>query len=532
MFFLLTLAVVPAVLGVAAWTSQESPVRVDRYCFEQIGMCLLNGGTEYVDCWDNKPPLLFWINAGVLALGNGSTMAITVACWLAACLAVIATHAGMKRVFGRGVATAGALLLTLMLAQRGYDGLTNGTELYAMVGDAFAAVFIVGAIRRQGWSALLLGLLAGISWGLAGMTKQTGAAGPLAFFLACFAFITFGPRPRGQWLVRLNGVIIGAVLVLAVTAAILQHRDALEEGYFAMVTANWLAGVDHAVFTQLDAQRLWIQLEPLRGVLLLMLVGALVTFVQPGQFLRPRDERALPPQAVVFLVIWLLVAAYGVNLGFSHMTRYWHGAFIPMIWLAAQGLRWVGEAATSSEPRQRSTVLIGATVLGFLYFAPLIRAIHDDCQCARHYAESGGERGRLMELAEAIQQKAGPADRIYVWGYSPGIYRFAERAPASRFLGLDKTGQPDALADWVAPQLVEDLRTMRPAVIVVEANRLADLQADRAGVVHIVGLADWFASNYAEYAHLQGHRLFARTDRAGDSVDTPPSSDHNPEVDE
>ena len=86
--FVLVVVLVPVVLAVAGWTTQEHPNRIDRYLFEHMGQTVLAGGTVYLDCWDNKPPGLCWWNALVLLIGGGSSYAVTFAAVLAAISAI------------------------------------------------------------------------------------------------------------------------------------------------------------------------------------------------------------------------------------------------------------------------------------------------------------------------------------------------------------------------------------------------------------------------------------------------------------
>jgi len=148
----MTWLILPVMLAVAAWTSQEFPNRNDRYLFEHMGQTLLAGGTMYLDCWDPKPPGLGWWNAAVLWVGGGSTYAITAAAALAGGLAVLMTAWGVSRTLGRSAALPTAIVFAVVLSQRYFDALTNGTELYMMSAESIAcALAVLAIIPLLGW---------------------------------------------------------------------------------------------------------------------------------------------------------------------------------------------------------------------------------------------------------------------------------------------------------------------------------------------------------------------------------------------
>ena len=70
-----------------------------------------------------------------------------------------------------------------------------------------------------------------------------------------------------------------------------------------------------------------------------------------------------------------------------------------------------------------------------------------------------------------------PDDRIFVWGFEPGIYVFAERRPATRFF-YDYPLMPrfTAVHERYVAQLMADLEAHPPALILVVSGDANDIE--------------------------------------------------------
>ena len=527
--FGVALLVVPAMLAAAGWTSQEFPNRTDRYLFEHMGETVLNGGTVYLDCWDNKPPGMCWLNALILLVGGRSSYAITIAAIAAAVLAVSVTGYGITKHMRRSVATATVLLFAALLSQRYFDACTNGTEFYAMVADSIAAVFAVTAIRRRTSRGMWFALLAGLAWGVGMLFKQTAVAGPIAAALVVPIAMIAGPPPRIRWLMQALLVLVGALIVIDATVAVLYYQGALQDAYYAVVAVNLYPQNAHHSVGYFSLPRLLTQLQPIRGVLLLAALGVIITFAIPRKVgsqvqkkLHESGAYGLDRPVVIFMLAWLVTSTYWVGAGPSHMQRYWHGVFVPLIWLCAQGLTFVLGTCRHGMRHQRWTAIAGTLTLTAVFFYPLLRNVYEDAMRARYYQEHDSERTRLVEVASRIQDLSVPTDRIYVWGYSPGLYRFSKRPSACRYSGMEKLDAETAFGSAMADEIAATLMDSPPRIMAVERSRLDDLYRDRIGVFTIQGLGTWFRTEYSKMEQLGGFELFLRK---GSASPPPPAAD-------
>jgi hypothetical protein len=412
-----------------------------------------------------------------------------------------------------------------------------------MVADAFAAAFVVAAMYGAGGRCLLFAFLAGVCWGVGGLCKQTAAAGPVAVVLGIMLGIVAGLTPRTRWMGRAALAAAGALLVLLAAAGLLYFRGALAEAYRAVIAINLLPQRQAHAPGLFSPVYVFAQLSPIAGVLLLAGIGAVVRLIPE----RHEDKAVQPPSdtpallsrpITVFMIVWLLVAAYGVGIGPSHMPRYWHGIFVPLIWLAAQGVALVLASCGTTDRRLSLTITFGTITLAVIFFKPLVVNIYDAAFQAHHFATADSERGRLIEIGDRIRALTSPEDRIYVWGYSPGVYRFSSRMSACRFSGVEKIDGVTPFSQSMAEELFACLKEREPKVIIVERFRYPALLEDRVGTATLPGLSEWFSGRYEETGSLHSLMIFVRKNADSgqmrparpptQSTDEAPTDKHDP----
>lgn len=68
-----------------------------------------------------------------------------------------------------------------------------------------------------------------------------------------------------------------------------------------------------------------------------------------------------------------------------------------------------------------------------------------------------------------VRSRTRSSDTIFVWGFEPSIYWFAERAPATRFI-YDVPQRSEWQKDYARRELMRDLIHNRPAIVIVQHN--------------------------------------------------------------
>jgi hypothetical protein len=159
------------------------------------------------------------------------------------------------------------------------------------------------------------------------------------------------------------------------------------------------------------------------GLLLLWVLGALAALHRLLQRQPSAAETATNP-GLLLVAAWSLAALAGAasgGRGFDHYSIQFLAPFCLGAGLVLSRLTGWAAAAPSRLARIGAAVVLAAVA----YHA---------------IATTLAARGRTVPLdpshrvADYIREHSAPDDRIFVWGYHPDIYLYADRRPASRYL--------------------------------------------------------------------------------------------------
>jgi hypothetical protein len=452
----------------------------DQAIYAMVARSLVHGGMPYRDAWDFKPPAIFVIYAAArlcfgsaqigirlveatsLAFMTWALTRLTRRAWgtalpglLAATMAILAHvqldfwHTAQPESFG-GVVTVFALLALAPL-------LTDDVPL--------------GANTR---SALLRCLLAGALFGFAGLLKPPLAGGAAVVALVLMIrerSIAGAARPVGL-------LVLGGALPILLCAFWFWLRGALPDliqvlfvftpHYTAIGWGNGggIAGKLVRAFSE------W-----LTGYSSVLTVGLVLLIV-----LRPRPrERLLAATSLGIALIHVV----GVALQGKFFSYHW-GATWPVTALVAS----LGYLRAWEWTLARGRLAIAAWFVAVFGFIPVLRGATKDY--------SGGFLQRLAMRAQAfvrtpqddqlidrltrydqwhasprravadfLRERVPPGRPIYIYGFEPGIYDFADRSPASRYI-YDVPQRVKWGRDAARQQLMADLAARPPAAIVVQ----------------------------------------------------------------
>lgn len=188
-----------ALAGVALFTESTSPLfsgwGYDSAMFQTIGKYWAEGYLPYVDLYDHKGPMIFFINA--LGYGLGRRNGVYIIQVLSIALSEAIACRLLADRLGRGKSLALALLLPFVLAANWQEG--NTTEEYILpllFGSYLLMAHWCGGLE-EGRFAHRAGaaFVYGLCFGLALMTRVTNALG------VCLgvAFITVLLAVKGEW---------------------------------------------------------------------------------------------------------------------------------------------------------------------------------------------------------------------------------------------------------------------------------------------------------------------------------------------
>ncbi|MBI2513716.1 MAG: hypothetical protein HYV96_17250 [Opitutae bacterium] len=489
---------------------------VDEAIHASVARTLLDGGVLYRDAVDQRTPLTYVAMAAILGVAGTDNLAA-----VHACLAVL-------------IAATGALLFLALRGRAGAAAAAWAAVLYPAlatalfyVGDANAFVtewFVAFFASAAAWcffsAAQPRSFLTGVCVALAFLSKQPGAldlAAP-AVVLALWPRLAGENLRRDRALLRLAaGAALPVLLVLAYYAA----RGALGDFVFYTWSYNVrfygpAIGAADRVATALLPFQLLATAAPL---LLALAVAGVATAISHLVQREPTPTEKLGNPLRLYLLVWGLSATVGTAAGGRGFDHY----AIQVLPVLCAGAGWaLGWLSSQAFGRGVSGLRrVAATLALVVVVVPLARATWQ-------------ARSRTLPVdpsyraARFVAERTAPDERIFVWGYHPDIYLFADRAPGSRFVYASfQTG----LLPWtnVAPErdtrdtevpgaletLLRDLQASRPTFI-VDCSAGPNRHWQKYPPARFPALAAFVERNYVavESAQFvaQGFRLFAIRD--------------------
>ncbi|MBQ0986577.1 glycosyltransferase family 39 protein [Streptomyces sp. F63] len=348
---------------------------------------LAAGGSLYETVVDRKPPLMPWLYQGAFALfGDDSLWPLRVLAVLAQVLTAVLLASLARRRWGDAAGrTAGVLYALVSIGLNPED--TQAASFGVFMLPATAAA--VWSADRARWGT------AGLMVAVAALTKQTGAAVLLPVLWLLWRHGVPAERPRA--LLRLAGAAAAPV----VAAALLTDPRG-----FLFWTVTGSAG-----YASPDGSVLHVLARAAgnAGLLAAACAGLLVPL---AAVLRRRADRA--GAVTGDLWVWTASSVLAVATGFHFFGHYYLQLIPPLVLLGTAALRRL------PRPWTRGAVLVSAAsclvFAGWGLLAP------------------GGEPDHARRLAERVERRTDPADRVLFWGMHPEQYWFAGRMPATRYL--------------------------------------------------------------------------------------------------
>ncbi|MGB2987776.1 MAG: glycosyltransferase family 39 protein [Phycisphaerae bacterium] len=426
--FLIGVAVVTlAITG--AWSTYWAEQRNDQYELLHLGQCVYNGQRMYVDCWENKPPGIAWINALGIALSGGRQIGawVTPGVTLLLCLAISAY--AMKRVLSATAAWGTLLIGAAITTLRLYDTPSINPDFYSSMFElAACSVWLLSLCAERMRRRIWLGLAAGLLWAAATAVKQTGVVGLLAVSTVAIVLTALKQPERRRWLGAGGLAWIGFALGAAAVTGVLHYRETLGPAWAAIFEFNRGLLTSDSITSALTSwSRIRAGLGPVQLPLWLALIGVVTTV------LTVRVNRLSRGLACAMLLWWIAQVVLAL-LGPSRSMRYWQATWPAMLWLAAIGIYHLEETFRRLDRAHRGAVAIACATVVVLLGRPLVD--HYEHGLATSYLAHLREytdRDRLENVGREIQALVPEDQPVYVWAYDAGIYVYASRRAASRF---------------------------------------------------------------------------------------------------
>jgi len=377
---------------------------------------LLEGGTLYRSALDRRPPLLFWIYAGVFGVVgeyNWPAFHLFGVAWILFTMAGL--YAIARQLFSREVAVAAALLYSICTARPDWVNLALNGEVMMNLPIVWG-LFL--ALRRSAPGVRFELAASGALLACAFLIKQPAAvaAVPAAVYLL------LPSRRAGSGLRRRDAVLqaglLGASFFLTLGAvALILHRQGIlaDAWYWTFGDHDVPHGPTDPVFWQRGGKEALATAAAWHPLLACCAVSIRDRFQRAGYWQGRRPELAA-------LLLLLGLSSLGVCASGRFYSHYFFQLLPALVLLGAPALAaiWTGAVAYPFPLLRRG-------VLGFLLAGSAAAFLVVNCVGLFPWR-------RASPLSQYVRLHSGPQDKVFFWGQRDWLYAEAERRPASRFI--------------------------------------------------------------------------------------------------
>ena len=523
--------------------SVAQPAGADQGLYAYVGQRILAGEQPYRDAWDQKPPGIHFLYAGLWFLWPHESIVPVADLAAAAATAVLLLAVGT--ILGGKAAGAASALLYLFLANPAMTRL-GGVRIRSQA-ETFIALLVTAAVlhaavrwRRQGLivrpsrvvdlfrSPAFAPVIAGALVGVAVVFKYTAVtyALPVAVLLSLPPRGLAGRPAPVSWqtvataLAR-RGALVGLGLALPVAAMIAHFwlHGALEDLRLATLTYNvaysgeTYASVWHALAYLVTFPIRQARLDPLwfaggLGCTALIYCG----WRRPHLWIAP---------------LWVAAAALAIAVNGSRGLPQYFVQAAPALALAA-GLG-AAVASRGLRPMVRTILIlviaVGAWRVGdfprgvdytFYDLQGLTGALDRDTYLARYGgADTGAKYSALgvHRLVDYVDAHTKRDDRIFVFGFAPWAYVGSGRASASRWFWSRPVivGFEQDRPGYGWKGVLDDLERARPALVVLQ-RRDWDPVETNSDVYFMARpeLASWLTTHYDRSTEIHNFVIWTR----------------------
>lgn len=442
-----------------AWAAYWADHRNDQYQLLGLGQCVYAGERLYVDCWENKPPGLAWINTLGLVAAGGDAIGGWVLPAVVGILCTVVLWIAVSKQLGPTPGRRAAVFAAALFSTRAYDAASINPDFYSAILELAAAACWLTAITRESrWRGAGLALVAGLVWSTATSVKQTGCIAPAVLGVVTLALLVLRHADARRWAAITSATWFGFALGCGAVVFVLSKQGILAEAKAAIFDFNR---------SLLDPSLLWGAIKglpnressfvPLYLPLCLSLFGVVATYLV---------GRAGPVSkaVVVALALWAMGAAWSALAGPSGAMRYWQAMFPPLLLLSAVALFHLGEMFRRLERGYQIAFVILSLAAMIPLGRPLFRTYRLGlAESYLAYAEPRNDRTRYDAIGTQLRELIPAGERMYVWAYDAGVYIHAQRRPASRFTY--------PRSDEQMTRILSDLETRKPFVLLIRPRQ-------------------------------------------------------------
>lgn len=454
----------------------------DSGIFAYCGQEITRGSLLYRDCWDHKPPAVYYLNAAAILLGGARLWAIWLfqAIWVT--LAAAAFYLIVRKVWGGPAAIAVAAVFLLTLLYPGYYQGGNLTETYALLPLALTIGALYGYLSsKKNFYLLSIGVLTAFAFLLKPTYISMGvAAGLIILYLDARRY------DFGRMFINLALLSASALIPLALVASYWIIKGSFYELWFAVWTYNRQYVQDgFSLLSLYTTARILLVNQPLASVFILAVISYLTYLAEnrrklvssakgnengvecftPGKLGQENARLWLMATLGISLILDIgLVSISGKNYG--------HYFLIPLPAMSASIaylLSFIGrglqhKAGTPSTYIMASTAILLLVMAWGLEIAGKEKP--DLAELVYFFTQPDITSNHPNELEQHIINNSEPSDSVLVWGHAPRMNFITGRRSPTRFIFTPHIFTPTTKGSHGFDEFLSELERDPPAMVV------------------------------------------------------------------
>lgn len=505
--------VVP-VLSIGLFAALARTDDIDAFLYAYYAKRMLAGQRLYADLWDNKPPGVFWADSLGLLVTGGRWLGVVLMCSLAAVGSCVMFFLTARRLYGVGPAAVGVVMASLYIFLHDYHvGGNRPNTFYVFFELCVMAAYVHACGRgRGGWWLYAAGVAAFASV----MFRQTAFAASAAAALHQMLIALTGRQTRAALARNAAAFLGGLATGAAIVTTLLWATSDLSFAWHGIVTSNigYFAQTGKSQWLPRELFR-WEDHLQVLGLPLILAVGAIIYEIVTLGSSRSRQGGAQrsesPPAAFALVALWFPIALYLALVGPSKRMMYFGVALPPLVMLATHGV-WLLLREEREMRRARFSVVLAVLWFAFM-MVPGVRRQWDGALIAQFQRFDDRASSRHEHTVQAIHRHTGPEDPIYMWGYLPAVYWYADRPQAQRYIVTTLIDQWGSRAQPCVDAVIEDLRRYPPKAIILGPRELRTIeQPSNDHPIDYGDFAGWLRARYAVPADCKSRNVWIRRD--------------------
>jgi len=208
----------------------------DSGAFLYMGQQILDGKIPYLDIWDHKGPLLFYLNAIGLKLGHGKFTGVINLQTVLTVAASFIIYYVVDKVYGRFCGIIASLLIILLLIKTSVTG--NQVGQWALIFQA-ATILLYYLLEKSNKKVFIKAIGIGLLGGAVFLLRQNRIALWLGLGIV---FVVEGLLKKTSWrhiLKSILGITLGVLITLGFTIVYFYSHNALDAFWDATFIYNF-----------------------------------------------------------------------------------------------------------------------------------------------------------------------------------------------------------------------------------------------------------------------------------------------------